>query len=216
MKLNKLLIALTIAAPAVFTVACGGNETRGMAEQTLQPAPDIETPAMNTRSAEPEQDVVDAVYAEITAPVTPPEEQLEAETSMESDAEETLAIAESATEKPDVSTFYFATDDSTVKQMDIDEIVRHAEYLIQNPQLKIRLTGHTDQSGPVEYNRWLAAERARAVAKLLMDHGVDAQQISTEAMGAERPVVGLEHAIADRRVELEYMDSTRLTEANSF
>ena len=215
MKLNKLLIAMTIAAPAVFTVACGGNETRGMAEQTLQPTPDIETPVMNTPEAEPEHDVVDAVYAEIAAPVTPPEEQLQVETAMDA-AAETGMIADSETEKPDVSTFYFATDDSTVKQMDIGQIMRHAEYLIQHPQLKIRLTGHTDQSGPVEYNRWLAAERARAVAKLLMDHGVDPQQISTEAMGADQPVVGLEHAIADRRVELEYMDPTRLTEANSF
>jgi outer membrane protein OmpA-like peptidoglycan-associated protein len=52
----------------------------------------------------------------------------------------------------------------------------------------IRLEGHCDARGGVEFNQWLADERARAVASWLRDRGVDARRISTGNKGKSSPL----------------------------
>jgi outer membrane protein OmpA-like peptidoglycan-associated protein len=68
----------------------------------------------------------------------------------------------------------------------------------------IRLEGHCDARGGVEFNQWLADERARAVASWLRDRGVDARRISTGYKGKSSPLCVEEtepcHA-RNRRVE---------------
>ena len=155
---------------------------------------------------QPVEDIAEAVFAEVgmqsaELPVQPEEAQLE--------------LATVATQ-PDVATFYFATNDSSIRQEDFEKIIGHASYLMQNPDKSLRIIGHTDQSGSWEYNQWLARQRAEAVAKVLVEYGVQPTQIHIESQGEDKPIAGLEHAIADRRVELEYGSDTQLSEANSF
>jgi peptidoglycan-associated lipoprotein len=68
----------------------------------------------------------------------------------------------------------------------------------------VRLEGHCDARGGVEFNQWLADERARAVAAYLKDRGVDAKRISTGYKGKASPLCTEEsepcHA-RNRRVE---------------
>lgn len=211
MNRHSLYIALALAAPVLFAVGCGSHETRSVAEQEMQPttAPTMEQKAPVNEM--PEQDVVEAVFAQIEA-------QPEANTDMAEAELQPVIPPETAPvmNQPDDRVFYFATGDSDVKQEDFEKIIGHAQYLMQNPDKVIRISGHTDQSGPVEYNRWLSKRRAQSVAGILTEYGVNPSQIVVESMGADKPVLGLEHAIADRRVELDYMDDTRLSEANSF
>ncbi|MDA8093787.1 MAG: OmpA family protein [Betaproteobacteria bacterium] len=58
------------------------------------------------------------------------------------------------------------------------------------PQIeRIRISGYTDRIGSGAYNARLSRERADAVERYLVRHGVAANRIETRAMGAASPVV---------------------------
>lgn len=207
MKQKTLIVALTLAVPALFVIGCGGMSETRMAEQASQPPVEqlaeptgIEEHGQPASEQPPMDDIAETVFAEITPqlPVTPEQP------------------AESVAQQPDTLALYFATNDASVQQADFEKLIAHAEYLMQNPGMSLRVSGHTDQSGSSEYNRWLAKQRAEAVARVLIDYGVQPSQIQVESLGEDKPVAGLEHAIADRRVELRYERETRLSDANSF
>lgn len=64
-----------------------------------------------------------------------------------------------------------------------------AEVLKQNPKIKIRIEGHTDNSGSDDYNARLSSSRAEAVKKYLVEkHGIDFSRIISEGKGESRPV----------------------------
>ena len=80
-------------------------------------------------------------------------------------------------------------------------------YLINNPQVKIVLEGHTDERGTREYNLALGEERANSVLKQLNILGVSRQQMSSLSFGEENPsALGIENDILalNRRVEIIY------------
>ncbi|MCK9451604.1 MAG: OmpA family protein [Bacteroidales bacterium] len=78
-------------------------------------------------------------------------------------------------------------------------------FLKQNPQLKIRLEGHTDNTGHPIYNQKLSLERAGAVAEFLFEHDIDAERLEVQGFGAKRPIATNETAdgrTKNRRVEM--------------
>jgi general secretion pathway protein A len=82
-----------------------------------------------------------------------------------------------------------------------------AEALAANPGLAVKVVGHTDPSGPKEYNDWLSLQRAKAVAAVLVAGGVSADEIATGGLGSSQPLGGGAHGggsmgSANRRVEL--------------
>ena len=80
-------------------------------------------------------------------------------------------------------------------------------HLINNPQIKIVLEGHTDERGTREYNLALGEERANSVLKQLNILGVPRQQMSSLSFGEENPsALGIENDILalNRRVEIIY------------
>lgn len=60
--------------------------------------------------------------------------------------------------------------------------------LRHQPDLHIRIDGHTDASGSAESNRKLSLERAEAVATHLALQGVPTQRITVRGFGESRPV----------------------------
>lgn len=54
---------------------------------------------------------------------------------------------------------------------------------------KIRIEGHTDNTGSADHNRTLSKERADAVAKYLTDHGIDKTRIETVGHGPDKSLV---------------------------
>ncbi|HET7631971.1 MAG TPA: peptidoglycan-associated lipoprotein Pal [Gemmatimonadaceae bacterium] len=60
--------------------------------------------------------------------------------------------------------------------------------LLANPNLSIRIAGHTDERGSAEYNQALGQRRAAAAKRYLTDHGVAASRIETVSYGEEQPV----------------------------
>jgi peptidoglycan-associated lipoprotein len=60
--------------------------------------------------------------------------------------------------------------------------------LMANPDVTIRVAGHTDERGSVEYNIALGQRRAAAAKRYLTERGVTANRIETVSFGEGRPV----------------------------
>jgi chemotaxis protein MotB len=84
------------------------------------------------------------------------------------------------------------------------------QYLLQNPELPIRIDGHTD-GVPITHSAWkdnyhLSVMRAHAVMQYLTDAGVSAERIHIAGFGPNRPRVDPEAPQApesqNRRVEI--------------
>lgn len=102
---------------------------------------------------------------------------------------------------------YFDFDRSEIRPEYRELIDQHAQYLVDNPDSRVRLEGHTDEKGSREYNIGLGERRAQSVRQIMMLQGVSAGQLSTVSYGEERPaVLGSDEEAWDlnRRVELVY------------
>lgn len=87
----------------------------------------------------------------------------------------------------------------------LDAIV---ELAIDCPDLKIRITGHTDRSGDASFNRALSRARARAVLDYLSRHGLQRERLEAVGAGSGQPVAAGTDRRArrrNRRVEFELL-----------
>ncbi len=103
---------------------------------------------------------------------------------------------------------YFDYDSSSVREDDIPTLEAHAAYLADNPNVTIRLIGHTDERGSREYNLALGERRALSIRQILMLQGASIQQFQVTSFGEERPAVeGFDENAwqQNRRVELIYI-----------
>lgn len=85
------------------------------------------------------------------------------------------------------------------------QLERVAETLRSNPQLRVSITGHTDNVGSAAYNEALSARRAEAVAAYLQSLGIAAGRLSTRGAGFSQPVASNDTEqgrASNRRVEL--------------
>ena len=67
-------------------------------------------------------------------------------------------------------------------------IEAHADFLLQNPELKIIVQGNCDDRGSREYNLALGQRRAESVKRAMLLLGVSDDQIESVSFGAEKPV----------------------------
>lgn len=96
---------------------------------------------------------------------------------------------------------------ATVKPQSYGVIKEIANTLLENPEVKIKITGHTDSDGDDKSNLELSKKRAEAVKAILVkDFKIDASRISTDGKGESAPVDTNSSAEAkanNRRVEFE-------------
>jgi peptidoglycan-associated lipoprotein len=108
--------------------------------------------------------------------------------------------------QPDKKRFFFAFDKTKLDDGDIEVIRQHARFMVDNPGLLLQISGHTDKSGPREYNEYLSKQRASEVAKILISEGVPESQLVIKARADEEPLQDIAEAHKNRRVELEYQE----------
>jgi len=68
------------------------------------------------------------------------------------------------------------------------EIARLADFLRQHPEINLNIEGHTDNVGSANYNQKLSLARAEAVARSLVEHGVEAKRLTAAGFGFTRPI----------------------------
>jgi peptidoglycan-associated lipoprotein len=73
---------------------------------------------------------------------------------------------------------------------DAEDILRQkAAILRASPSVQIRIEGHADERGSVEYNLALGNRRAQAVVDYFVQQGLPASRFQTTSFGEERPLV---------------------------
>ena len=88
----------------------------------------------------------------------------------------------------DLDIVYFEYDSFQLSDTMISLLDRHAEWLIQYPDIIIQIEGHCDERGTFEYNMNLGQQRADAVRNYLISMGVDSERLYTISYGEERPL----------------------------
>jgi peptidoglycan-associated lipoprotein len=91
---------------------------------------------------------------------------------------------------------YFDFDQSDLRSEAREVLNRKAEVLRDYPDIRIRIEGHADERGTVEYNLALGEKRARAVRDYLANLGVGSDRLRTASYGKERPLDATSSAAA--------------------
>lgn len=99
----------------------------------------------------------------------------------------------------------FDTGQATLKPGAVNEIIRLAEFLKENPNRRVHIEGHTDSTGSMRTNAILSQRRADTVADTLAAAGVPWDRMVATGMGPDYPVASNATAAGrqqNRRVEV--------------
>ena len=83
---------------------------------------------------------------------------------------------------------YFDFDKYSLKQESYTELNKLEGMLLQNPNMRIEIAGHTDYIGSAEYNNQLSVKRAASVVDFLINKGIAATRLETKGYGKTRPI----------------------------
>ncbi|REH36775.1 peptidoglycan-associated lipoprotein [Paraperlucidibaca baekdonensis] len=196
------LIIVSLSACSIFRGPRPINPNDDAQFENLPPAPAIEavTPIAEDMNTMPETG-----SANLGNPI---EGNVIADSTTEVISTDSLA---SSADLLRVRVYYFGTNLSDITAIAYGGLNAHAQYLINNPNTRLQLSGHTDERGTREYNLALGERRANAVARYLVSAGVNAGQLTVVSYGKEKPVVdgSYEEAWAqNRRVELDYVSGS--------
>ncbi len=82
----------------------------------------------------------------------------------------------------------FETNSSTLKDVSLVELDKLLQLLNENPQIKVLVSGHTDNIGAPADNLKLSNNRAKAVADYLISKGIDPKRLTWKGFGETKPV----------------------------
>lgn len=83
---------------------------------------------------------------------------------------------------------FFDYDRAEIRGDMQDVMGRKAAALRANPNVTLRIEGHADERGSVEYNLALSLRRANAVREYLTGAGLEASRFEVAAFGEEQPL----------------------------
>ncbi|WP_238978822.1 OmpA family protein [Novilysobacter arseniciresistens] len=99
----------------------------------------------------------------------------------------------------------FATNEAEILPESKPQLDQVVQLLKDDPELKLSVNGHTDNTGDAARNRELSEARAASVVAALTAQGIDASRLRAQGLGQDQPVAdnGTEDGKAkNRRVEL--------------
>lgn len=124
-----------------------------------------------------EEPVVEAPPPVVTKPAEPAKTEPEPEPAPMMLKQEQLA------------TLYFDYDKFNLRSDAKAALDANYELLKQFPKTVIKIEGHCDERGTIEYNLVLGEKRARAAMDYLVGLGIDQSRLSIISYGKERPAV---------------------------
>jgi peptidoglycan-associated lipoprotein len=97
---------------------------------------------------------------------------------------ETLAAREILEER-----IHFDFDRSNIRPDAEQRLMRKLAVLRANPEVRLRIEGHADERGSIEYNLALGQRRAEASRDWLVGFGIAPNRLETVSWGEDRPLV---------------------------
>lgn len=83
---------------------------------------------------------------------------------------------------------FFATNRTTILPESEPAMQDLYDLMNENPEIRIRITGHTDNVGSDQANQRLSEGRAKSVREDLIKRGIDAGRIEAEGKGETQPI----------------------------
>ena len=176
-KIFLLMVFGAIACGLVLSVG-GCAKKKVTAEEEMAPST-----AEEQAAPQPGEPGYKKIYEESMASRQEPLDSQAA--GMEENAEKFLEGRTSAPLLP----IYFDFDKSNIRPDQRGRLERDADYLKQNPGVKVRIEGNTDERGTNEYNMALGERRAISAEKYLVNLGVHADRMHTISYGEEKPLL---------------------------
>ena len=100
---------------------------------------------------------------------------------------------------------YFDVNKDVVKPESYGTLKEIADVLNENPEVKVKIVGHTDSDGADPANLDLSKRRGASVKdELVKDFGIDASRLESDGMGETQPVAPNDTPVnkaLNRRVE---------------
>jgi len=101
---------------------------------------------------------------------------------------------------------FYKLNDYTLLPDSYVELNKIAETIAENSGLKFEISGHTDNSGSIDYNQQLSEKRAKTVYDYLIQKGISPQQLLYKGYGQSKPIAentSDEGRAQNRRTELK-------------
>jgi len=101
----------------------------------------------------------------------------------------------------------FELGSSKIESSSFPELNKLVIFLKNNPNIKIKIDGYTDNTGDDENNQILSSERAKSVCNYLVGKGISFKRISSEGHGSKLnkyPNDTPENKAKNRRVEISF------------
>lgn len=106
---------------------------------------------------------------------------------------------------------FFDVGKADLKKESIAEVEKIQELLLANPNLKVQINGHTDNTGNAASNKALSLKRAGAVVDYLVANGVSPARVAAKGYGSDRPIVSNDDEMGgreiNRRTEIEIIQN---------
>jgi peptidoglycan-associated lipoprotein len=162
------LAALFVILSSILVMAC----------KSVPPAPENVNPQAPKfeSSAKPAEKVDEANSFKETPPT--------AESLSENSSSEVDKLNAQGVLKP----IQFDFDKADIRADAQQTMTANAGRMREHGSLKVRIEGHCDERGTVEYNQALGDRRARAARDYLVSVGIPAQRLRTISFGKERPL----------------------------
>ncbi len=107
-----------------------------------------------------------------------------------------------------LNNLFFAQSKAEMLPESQPELERLYQLLVDNKNLEIELSGHTDNQGNSNANMQLSRDRAEAVMQFLIDKGIDKKRLTAVGYGPTRPIASNanpETRKLNRRVEIKIL-----------
>lgn len=107
---------------------------------------------------------------------------------------------------------FFDTGKADLKSESVAELEKVFQFLVQNPSIKVEISGHTDNVGTEVYNLNLSTLRAKAVVDYLTGQGIDGERLQYKGYGFSQSITSNETdegKATNRRTEIKIIEVAR-------
>ncbi len=122
--------------------------------------------------------------------------------------------AEKFSSKIEFATLEFENGKSELKLEMYGDLNKIVDFMIDNPEFNLKISGHTDSDGSEDLNLKLSQDRANAIMEYLVYFGkVDEGRIEAKGYGSSKPIVSEESdedKKLNRRVEFEIIRDKKI------
>jgi len=108
---------------------------------------------------------------------------------------------------------FFDSGSSDLRTESLGELEVIKDLLMNSPDLRVQINGHTDDIGNSVYNKLLSKKRAQSVVDYLIANGINTKRLEAKGFGEEQPLVSNDDEIGgreiNRRTEIEILGQSQ-------